>query len=59
MGIIRSQDQWQTIFKDQVSSGSTIVDFCRQHQIPTTTCYAYRKKLGVSQGPFVQAKITQ
>jgi hypothetical protein len=43
MGIIRSQDQWQTIFKDQVSSGSTIVDFCRQHQIPTATFYAYRK----------------
>jgi hypothetical protein len=59
MGIIRSQDQWQTIFKDQVSSGSTIVDFCRQHQIPTATFYAYRKKLGVSQGPFVQAKIAQ
>ncbi|MEY8215708.1 MAG: hypothetical protein RPR97_14650 [Colwellia sp.] len=44
MGIIRSQDQWQTIFKDQVSSGSTIVGFCRQHQIPTATFYAYRKK---------------
>ena len=59
MGIIRSQDQWQTIFKEQVSSGSTIVDFCRQHQIPTATFYAYRKKLGVSQSAFVQAKITQ
>ena len=59
MGIIRSQDQWQTIFKDQVSSGSTIVGFCRQHQIPTATFYAYRKKLGVSQSAFVQAKITQ
>ena len=59
MGTIRSQDQWQTIFKDQVSSGSTIVDFCRQHQIPTATFYAYRKKLGVSQSAFIQAKITQ
>ncbi len=37
MGIIRSQDQWQTIFKDQVSSGSTIVGFwvLSQTQIPS------------------------
>ena len=59
MGIIRSKDQWQTIFKEQVNSELTIVDFCRQHQIPTATFYAYRKKLSVSQGTFVQAKLTQ
>ena len=59
MGTMRSQDQWQNIFKEQESSGSTIVGFCRQHQIPTATFYAYRKKLGVSQSAFIQAKITQ
>ena len=59
MGTIRSQDQWQNIFKEQKNSGSTIVGFCRQHQIPTATFYAYRKKLGVSQSAFIQAKITQ
>ena len=59
MGTMRSQDQWQNIFKEQENSGSTIVGFCRQHQIPTATFYAYRKKLGVSQSAFIQAKITQ
>ncbi|TWX51605.1 IS66 family insertion sequence element accessory protein TnpA [Colwellia hornerae] len=59
MGTIRSQDQWQNIFKEQENSGSTIVGFCRQHQIPTATFYAYRKKLGVNQSAFIQAKITQ
>ena len=59
MGTMRSQDQWKNIFKEQENSGSTIVGFCRQHQIPTATFYAYRKKLGVSQSAFIQAKITQ
>ncbi len=59
MGTMRSQAQWQNIFKEQENSGSTIVGFCRQHQIPTATFYAYRKKLGVSQSAFIQAKITQ
>ncbi|MFT6902875.1 MAG: putative transposase [Colwellia sp.] len=59
MGTMRSQDQWQNIFKEQENSGSTIVGFCRQHQIPTATFYAYRKKLGTSQSAFIQAKITQ
>jgi hypothetical protein len=59
MGTMRSQDQWQNIFKEQENSGLTIVGFCRQHQIPTATFYAYRKKLGISQSAFIQAKITQ
>ena len=59
MGIMRSQDQWQNIFKEQEMSGLTIVGYCHQHQISTATFYACRKKLGVSQSAFIQAKITQ
>jgi len=33
MGIMRSQDQWQNIFKEQEMSGLTIVGYCHQHQI--------------------------
>ena len=40
-------------------SGLTIVGYCHQHQISTATFYACRKKLGVSQSAFIQAKITQ
>jgi len=59
MRITRSQDQWQTIIEDQENSGLAIIDYCRQHQISTTTFYACRKKFGVSQSSFVQAKVTQ
>jgi putative transposase len=59
MRITRSQVQWQNIFKEQENSGLTIVGYCRQHQISTATFYACRKKLGVSQSAFIQAKITQ
>jgi hypothetical protein len=59
MGIMRSQDQWKHIFKEQEMSGLTIVGYCRQHQISTATFYASRKKLGANQSAFIQAKITQ
>jgi putative transposase len=59
MGIMRSQDQWQNIFKEQQMSGLTIVGYCHQHKISTATFYACRKKLGMSQSAFIQAKITQ
>ncbi|MFT6835290.1 MAG: putative transposase [Francisellaceae bacterium] len=58
MGIMRSQVQRQNIFKEHEINGLTIVGYCRQHQIPTATFYAYRKKLGVSQSAFIQTKIT-
>ena len=59
MGIMRSQVQWQNIFKEQENSGLTIVGYCRQHEISTATFYACRKKLGMNQSAFIQAKITQ
>jgi len=59
MGIMRNQEQWQNIFKEQEMSGLTIVGYCRQHQISQATFYASRKKLGFSQSAFIQAKITQ
>jgi hypothetical protein len=59
MRITRSQVQWQKIIEKQQISGLTIADYCRQHQISTTTFYACRKKFGASQSTFVKATITQ
>jgi len=59
MRIMRSQEQWQTIIKDQQASGLAIIDYCQQHQLSTTSFYAVRKKLGLSSGNFIRAKITQ
>jgi len=59
MRISRSQAQWQTIIETQQSSGLTILDYCHQHQLSTSSFYAVRKKLGSQTNNFVQAKITQ
>ncbi len=59
MRITRSQVQWENIIEEQEISGLTIVDYCRQHQLSTTTFYACRKKFGASQSAFVKATITQ
>lgn len=59
MRITRSQEQWQTIIEDQQTSGLTIIDYCQQQQLSTSNFYAIRKKLSLSSGDFIRAKITQ
>jgi len=59
MRITRSQEQWQTIIKDQQTSGLTIIDYCQQQQLSTSSFYAVKKKLGLTSANFVRAKITQ
>ena len=59
MGITRSQEQWQTIIEDQQISGLTVIDFCQQKKLATSSFYAFRNKLGLSSDNFVHAKITQ
>jgi putative transposase len=59
MRMTRSQEQWQTIIDDQKTSGLTIIDYCQQQQLSTSSFYAVKKKLGLTSGNFVRAKITQ
>jgi hypothetical protein len=59
MRIFRSQDQWQSIIEDQQTSGLTILDYCQQQQLSTSSFYAVRKKISLTSGNFVRAKITQ
>jgi len=59
MRITRSQEQWQTIIDEQQTSGLTIIDYCRQQQLSTSSFYAVKKKLGLTSGNFVRTKITQ
>lgn len=59
MRITRSQEQWQTLIKEQKTSGLTIIDYCQQQQLATSSFYAVRKKIGLSSGNFIRAKITQ
>ena len=59
MRITRSQEQWQTLIDDQQTSGLTIIDYCQQQQLSTSSFYAIKKKLGMTSGNFARAKITQ
>lgn len=59
MRITRSQEQWQTIIDDQQISGLTIIDYCQQQQLSTSSFYAIKKKLGLTSSNFVRAKISQ
>jgi hypothetical protein len=59
MRIFRSQTQWQTIIKDHQSSGLTVIEYCQQLQLSTSNFNAIKKKMGISPGNFVRAKITQ
>jgi hypothetical protein len=59
MRIMRSQEQWQTIIDDQQTSGLTIIDYCQQQKLSTSSFYAVKKKLGLTSDNFVRAKITQ
>ena len=44
---------WQAIFEQQQSSGLTIIQFCRDNTINTSTFYAWRKRLS-SETPTVK-----
>ena len=59
MKITRSHEQWRTILNEQQASGLTIIDYCQQQQLSTSSFYAVKKKLGLTSGSFVRAKITQ
>jgi hypothetical protein len=53
MKITRSQEQWRTILNEQQASGSTIIDYCREHQLATSSFYIFRKKLGITSSRFI------
>lgn len=39
MKITRSHEQWRTILNEQQTSGLTIIDYCREHQLATSSFY--------------------
>ena len=43
MRIFRNQEQWQVIIEKQQTSGLTIIDYCREHQLSTSSFYVFRK----------------
>jgi hypothetical protein len=59
MRIFRNQEQWQALIEDQKSSGLTIIDYCHQNQLSTSSFYAARNKTASTHSAFVRTKVTQ
>ena len=59
MKITRTEAQWQTLIQNQQTSGLTISDYCQQHHLPTSSFYAFKKKLNLTSNRFVRAKVIQ
>ena len=59
MNISRSHEQWRTLITEQQASGLTIIDYCRKHQLATSSFYVFRKKLGINSSSFVRTQVTQ
>ena len=59
MKITRSREQWRAILTEQQASGLTIIDYCRKHQLATSSFYVFRKKLGITTSSFVRTQVTQ
>jgi hypothetical protein len=59
MKITRSHEQWRAILTEQQASGLTIIDYCRKHQLATSSFYVFRKKLGITISSFVRTQVTQ
>jgi len=57
--ITHNETQWQTLIQNQQTSGLTISNYCQQHQLPTSSFYAFKKKLGLTSNSFVRAKVIQ
>ena len=38
-------NHWKSIFKQQQNSGLSIIQFCRDNKVNTSTFYAWRKRL--------------
>ena len=59
MRIFRNQEQWLALIEEQKSSGLSILDYCHQNQLSTSSFYAARNKTLSSQSTFVRAKVSQ
>jgi putative transposase len=42
MKITRSQKQWKAILEEQKTTDLTIIDYCREDQLSTSSFYVFR-----------------
>ncbi len=54
----KTQDEWAVLIVEQQSSDLTIIDFCKEHGLATSSFYKFRKRLQPQDTTpkFIQAK---
>jgi hypothetical protein len=53
--IRRTPEQWQKIFKQHASSNLQIAAFCKQQKLNTSSFYAWRKRLALTNNSLCSA----
>ncbi|MGX9463521.1 IS66 family insertion sequence element accessory protein TnpA [Shewanella sp. A14] len=59
MRTFRDQLQWQELILAQQQSGLNISTYCRKHKLSTSSFYAHKKRLALTESAFVCAQISQ
>lgn len=59
MRTFRNKQQWQALVHAQQHSGLNISAYCLKHKLSTSSFYAHKKSLALTEGAFVCAKISQ
>lgn len=59
MRIFRNQAQWQALIEEHKDSDLSVIDYCRQNQLSTSSFYAARNKTASIPSAFVRTKVTQ
>ena len=54
MKITRSQEPCLTILNEQQASGQSIIDYCREHQLASSSFYVSRQKLAITSSHFIR-----
>jgi len=54
----REREQyWRKVIRDQAASGLSIAAFCREHQVPAASFFAWRRKLTSAAEPLGVLKV--
>ena len=59
MKTFRNLQQWQDLILAQQQSGLNISAYCLKHKLSTSSFYAHKKRLALTEGAFVCAHISQ
>ena len=55
----KREDRWREVVLAQKASGLEPVEYCRKEELCRTSFYAWRKRLGMAEGPVAGVKLAK